>query len=378
MLRLTVPPWLRRTLGALAAFLLLVLAVTVWLEANRIRARFLVPRLEAPVADLEVIGISGGRITLPRTPETTRDGTWGLVGKDAYGQVADVYRIDDTTVERAIRTFRGTFATGDRVGLDENAYPDDPFAAHGFGFDEVRVPGDLGPNPAWLVTGRRSTWVILVHGRGRDRRQGLRIMAALVEDGYPVLDITYRNDPGASPGRSGLRSWGLEEWRDVDAAVALAERKGAADVVLYGYDYGAEIVATFLHSSERIGLVQGVVLDSPVLDLEGLVDAHTSRWMPRPVAELAQQLVRIRFGLAWAELDQVARAPQFDVPVLILHGGDDTVAPIRFSAAFAAARPDLVQLVRFEQARHGDLWNIDPERYEREVSAFLTRIVGPE
>ena len=111
---------------------------------------------------------------------------------------------------------------------------------------------------------------------------------------------------------------GLEEWRDLDAALTLAERKGATDYVLFGYGMGAEVIATFLHESDRTDVVRGVVLDSPVLDLEGTIDATSDT--PGPLLEASQQLVRLRFGLEWDLLDQLSRADQFDVPVLVLHG----------------------------------------------------------
>jgi len=169
----------------------------------------------------------------------------------------------------------------------------------------------------------------------------------------------------------------LNEWRDLDAAVGLADREGAQDYILVGHDFGAEIVSMFLHESDRVGKVRGVIFDSPVLDLEGALD-YGDGPVGRFVGEMGQQFARFRFGMEWSELDQVARADQFDVPILALHGAHDDVAPIAITEAFAAARPDLVRFVRFEQGGHGDLWNIDRSRYEQEVASFLDRVLEEE
>jgi hypothetical protein len=53
---------------------------------------------------------------------------------------------------------------GDRVGIDGFAFPSDPRTAFGLPFRELRDASELGPTPAWLVCGRRGTWVLSVHG----------------------------------------------------------------------------------------------------------------------------------------------------------------------------------------------------------------------
>ena len=147
--------------------------------------------------------------------------------------------------------------------------------------------------------------------------------------------------------------------------------------MLIGHGLGAEVVSMFLHESDRVGNVRGVIFDSPVLDLEGALDYGRGP-LGRLYGEMGQQLSRVRFDMEWSELDQVARADQFDVPILAMHGARDDVAPIEFTEAFAAARPDIVRFVRFEQGGHDDLWNIDSGRYEHEVVSFIDGLFPEE
>jgi pimeloyl-ACP methyl ester carboxylesterase len=372
--------WVFRGAIVLIGVIALVWVAAGWMHSNAIRAEFLTPRPAQNGYPLTVIADPAGRVVLERNAETVREGTWGLESDNGYAQVSTIVRIDETSVERGLTSLDGVLGVGDAVRLDPDAYSGDPTSAHGLGFEEPRSPSDIGPNPTWFIDGRRSTWVVFVHGRGTDQlAESLRLIPSLVEQGYPVLSVAYRNDVGASSNESGMRLWGLEEWHDLDAALSLAQRKGAKDVVIVGSGFGASIVSTFLHESPNVGLVRGVVFDSPVLDLEGVA----IRWAaehntPRPIAWLGRKFAAVRFSLDWNMLDQNERTAQFDVPILLMFGAEDPVTPPDQFTEFAVALPDSVEVERFEQGGHTDLWNIDAARYESRIARFLLQVVGPE
>ncbi len=374
------PSWTLRVAVLAIGFFVLAWVVTGWMHSNAIRAEYLTPRPALVGFPLTVIADPAGRVVVERTPQTEREGIWGLESERAYAQASTIVRIDETTVERGLKPLNGAPLVGDAVRFDPDAFFGDPVLAHGLGFEEPRSPSDVGPHPTWLVDGRRSTWIVFVHGRGIDRlSESLRAMPSLVEQGYPVLSITYRNDVGATPNQSGMRLWGLEEWHDLDAALSLAKRKGAKDVVIIGSGFGASIVSTFLHESQNIALVRGVIYDSPVLDLEGVA----KRWAaenntPRFVSWLGRRFAAVRFGVDWDMLNQYGRTEQFDVPILMMFGAEDPVTPPDEFTRFADAIPDLVEAERFEQGGHADLWNIDSVRYEATIAEFLLDVVGPE
>lgn len=373
-----IPRWIGAAVLAVLGIAALALFAVAWISANQIRSDLLVPVADERPYEIEILRTPPARLVIAGTDEPPRGGIWGFESEATYTQLTALLNRTETETEWAATPYVSELAVGVKGRVDVDAYPVDPEVAFGLGFEEVRAPGDLGPLPAWLIDGRRSTWVIIAHGEGTDRRtQALRMIPRLVESGYPVLVVSYRNDDGAPKDPSGLRSWGLTEWRDLDAAVRLAEREGARDYFLVGHDLGAEVVSTFLHESDRVGNVLGVVFDSPALDLEGTMD-YGSGPVTRFVDELGQQLARVRFGMEWSELDQVARADQFDVPILALHGARDETIPIEITEAFAAARPDLVQFLRFEQAGHGDLWNVDTARYEGAVMSFVDGLADTE
>jgi hypothetical protein len=62
------------------------------------------------------------------------------------------------------------------------------------------------------------------------------------------------------------------------------------------------------------------------------------------------------------------------MPVLLFHGIDDSVVPIRDSDKFAEELGKSMTCYRVPHADHTQAWNVDPHLYERRVSHFLLQI----
>jgi hypothetical protein len=61
-----------------------------------------------------------------------------------------------------------------------------------------------------------------------------------------------------------------------------------------------------------------------------------------------------------------------------LQGTADDVAPVATADEFATALPELVTYERFEEAGRAELWNQDPERYSRVITAFVSSLADEE
>ncbi|MBI4198396.1 MAG: alpha/beta fold hydrolase [Chloroflexi bacterium] len=372
----------RRILIAIVALVVIGVVAGVgaggWYLSDILKRDALMPDHKPSDLDMQVVRVSDGQVTLRVTPATgetapwNHEGVWGVRWDGGYGQVGAISQLNEGQVVREFKTFVGELRPGVMARLEGYAFPGEPMTTFGIPFREVQYTLSLGEFTAWYVEGKGSTWVIFVHGRNAELREGLRILPTLVDMGYPTLLITYRNDEGAPPNPDGLLRYGQTEWQDLEGAVRYALQHGAQDVVLVGISMGGAIVANFLYQSDQAASVRGVILDAPMVNFNSTIDLGVERrGYPVIVAGIAKGMSQFRFGVQWRKLDYLKDAERLKAPVLLFHGDADETVPVATSDALAKARQDIVRYVRVPGALHVGSWNRDPAAYEAAVRTFL-------
>jgi hypothetical protein len=313
-----------------------------------------------------------GTIEITRGQDATEPGTFRLAWPGGQAVIGGLLATTSTTVTRHLSAVKGRLTVGERVGVEPDPYTGNPLSALGLAYTTVEVPGALGSLPAWWLPGRRSTWVILIHGLGGSRADTLPIMATLRTLGYPMLAITYRNDDGAPASPDHRNHLGATEWRDVQSAVTYAARHGATGVVLYGYSLGGAMALVVARDPATRPEVRAIVLDSPVLDWHATFAFAARRdSIPGPVVALTEHFVGWRAHLDYGEFDQIRQARSLTVPVLLIQGDADTVVPPKLASRFAAARPDLITYLPVHGADHVSGIDSDPTAYVAAVEHLL-------
>ena len=361
-------------------------------------ARRIVTPERVRVEDQELLAVQGRgderRVILKATSETAADGEYsfffaGGTGHVRLGPLEDYQPGDETVTRRVIAEYSGDLdrAVKGRWSGVVFSSPGDV----GYEFQEVAVPTALGPAPAWLVPagegGTSRTWAIMVHGRGATRLESLRGLLPAQRLGLTSLVVSYRNDgeaPATADGRYGL---GMTEWRDVEDAISYALEHGAADVVLFGWSMGGAISLAAADRSSQRQYIRALVLDAPVVDwVDVLAHQAQKNRIPRGIGRfgqflLAHPLGRRMTGLAapldFRAMDWVTRAVELRTPTLILHSADDEFVPFGPSALLAGRNPEMVTLETFRKARHTKEWNVDPERWEATIVAWLRDVLAP-
>ena len=356
---------LRRVVLVVAALFVIGAAGVGWHYSNQI----LGPDKHPARRGQSVLDHTDSTVTLATSKKALRPGRWAMEWTGGYGEVGEPLGRDQASITRRFRLADGT-PPDSTARLAGFAFDANPRTWLGIPYEEIRLPSRVGPLPAWRIA-RGSTWAIFVHGRAASRSEVLRMLPGYLDRDLTCLVISYRGDDGAPRPVSGYRM-GWTEWQDVEDAARFALAHGARDLVVVGCSMGGGIVADFLRHSELRRSVRAAVLDAPALDWEAVfARASKKRGVPAPVTSVGLAVSSLRTGIRWRELTQAAHAREFHTPILIFHGEEDGTVPIAVSERFAAARPDLVTLIRVPAADHVEASNFEFENYRLVLSAWL-------
>ncbi|WP_439600556.1 alpha/beta hydrolase [Devosia sp.] len=260
----------------------------------------------------------------------------------------------------------------------ELGYRGDPLAALGLPFETVRYTTELGEAEAWFVpaASMAGPWAIYVHGIGGIRENGYRQLSILNAAGIPTLLITYRNDKGAPTPENALYSFGVTEWRDLDAAVGAMLDRGAPSIILAGESMGGAIVGQFLMHSDEADQVVALALDAPALDFtEVVADKIGARLIPF-ARTLANAGIFVFDTYRKAELNKAVSldaVAKFPGPLFLAHGTADSLVPVTISERLVAARTAPTTYLQ-TGANHLLSFKEDPERYRAEMGGFLNSL----
>lgn len=331
-----------------------------------------------PVFPERVLAADGDSVVLAQNRLTLQPGVWGLRWEHGLAVLGPVAATRRGEVVRPL--LDGPVpCPGTAVVLDAGPFDPDP-GARGLAFHDVDVPGPLGPYPAWFVPAGGDTWVVMVHGRGGSRREGLRVLPALHERGHPVLVVSYRNDEGAPASPDGHDHLGDTEWADVEAAVRHALGHGARRVVLFGWSMGGALTGAFLDRSPEASAVAAVVWDAPLVDWRATLRQQArNRRLPPGLTPLATAVTARRIGIDFERFDLRRHPPAVRPPTLVVHGTEDTAVPVATSRALVSAAPGLGWPMRYLEVpavEHTAAWNADPAAYERAVTSFLADVLA--
>jgi dienelactone hydrolase len=332
---------------------------------------------------VEVKAVNGDRVTLSRDAATERPVVEGLWWDGGSALLSDSVTVEGDSVVRIVTaTLHGSLVAGRHAAVDIRLYDGNPQNDRGLRYDPVTVTGELGAMPAWFVppttATAKTTWVIAVHGRRGTLAEPLRILPTLAASGHPTLVISYRNDPDTPTSPDGFYHLGHSEWRDVNAAIGYARSHGAAGVVLYGWSMGGSLSVTAMRQMPPAdaSFVHALILDSPALDWSTVLDYQgAQRHLPGFVTWTGERIIELRGGFALSDVDARPYARQLAVPTLVFVDTSDTTVPNGPTLDFvAAAKPDLVTLVKTTGGDHTGSWNTDPYAYETRVTHILAAL----
>ncbi len=201
----------------------------------------------------------------------------------------------------------------------------------------LRIPTDDGLELlAWWRAPRdaRTPVLMVLHGNAGHIGERAEKVRLYLDAGYGVLLLSYRYNAGTGgePSEADL-------FADARAGMAFLKREGVPDdrIVLYGESLGSG-VAVKMAVEYPVG---ALVLEAPYSSMADMAQHHywyvPARW-----------LVRDRF-------DSMSRIGRVSVPILVIHGEEDTVIPPKFGRRLFEQAPEPKQAHFLPEALHNDL-----------------------
>jgi dipeptidyl aminopeptidase/acylaminoacyl peptidase len=253
--------------------------------------------------------------------------------------VAAVFLCDGT-----LHPTRRTLTSADEAQAHEMA------AAHQANLKEVAIPSsDRTTLHAWLLTPNQPNTkaVILLHGLS-DNRVGMTGYAELLlNHHYTILQPDARAH-GASEGS--IATYGLLERHDIrDWFEWLSCNLHPACIYALGESMGA---AQLLQAVAVEPNFCAIVAESPFSNLDEIACDragqffHSGPWLGRTLFRLAIELGfdygRWKYGLDLRQVSPEKAAAGTQVPILLIHGVDDSNIPVRHSRRIAARNSKIV------------------------------------
>ena len=181
-------------------------------------------------------------------------------------------------------------------------------------------------------------------------------------------------------GKSGGRTitFGIRERQDLLGWVEYAINRFGPElkILLYGVSMGG---ATVLMASEMDlpENVKGIVADCPYsAPLDIILEVGRQQNYPiRLIRPLLILGAKIYGGFDVREASGLEAVTHSNVPILILHGENDTFVPAAMSKAIAGANPKMVRLHTFPGADHALSYMVDTPRYRKIVEDFMEEVL---
>lgn len=267
----------------------------------------------------------------------------------------------------------GVLLTGVRIPKPDNYRTP---ADEGLAFTtNILHPSGRGDLEAWKIpcTNPRAA-VAMFHGYADCKASLLAEARAFHEQGCEVWLLDFQGS-GGSGGNS--TSFGWHEAEDVKTLFDFVRAQdGRRPVLLYGFSMGS---AAILRAVADLGVRPDGIVIAATFDTMAGAARQRFHSMGIPSFPSAQCLIfwgGVQQGMNAFMNNPAEFAARVNCPALVLHGSADVRAPLEMGSNVYARLAGPKRMAVFEGAGHGPLEKFGPEKWKKEVSAWMDGVTG--
>lgn len=206
--------------------------------------------------------------------------------------------------------------------------------------------------------------IVQFHGNAQNMTAHFASLVWVIDEGYDFFAFDYRGY-GISEGKPNQEGTN----RDALAAIQyVLNREKADDVVLYGQSLGGAILLRAYGdvSAEDRSRIRAVVIESSFYNYHEIArDVMSRSWLLFPFQPLAYLLV----SNAYSPEDWIAKVSP--TPLLVIHGDQDQVIPLKFGQKIFELAKEPKQFVLVPGGHHINAMMIDDGEYRKKLLSFL-------
>ena len=237
-------------------------------------------------------------------------------------------------------------------------------------FDGYELHAQLLKNSA-----SSTRYVIISHGITDNRFGALKYARFYLKLGFNAIIYDLR---GHGENETAFCSYSIREGRDLCALISDARTRFRDVSVLgiHGESLGAATTVACLKAHPQVDFA---VADCGFSEITTILQSGLSGMhMPPFLVHVASFCAKLRYGFFFHEMRPIDSLAENDVPILFIHGAEDSFIPPRHSEAMAKATRGYSEVRLIPGAGHAASALTAPELYQEYLKAFLEKVLGTD
>lgn len=214
----------------------------------------------------------------------------------------------------------------------------------------------------------KSKAIIVVHGHGGQKNEGLRFAKSLHNAGYNLLLLSLRRNHG------GFASMGYYEPRDVESGFKFLKAQNFSEIGILGFSMGA--ATSILSMAENKEIKAGIFSSGYGVAFDVLIEsAKRDFGIPYyPLIPLVEKALDIRGSMEISKVRPIDKIESISPrPIAIFHcNADDYVDHHHALDLFTKAK-EPKSIWSPECTKHERIWNAYPEEAEKRAVGFFQK-----